>query len=214
MQKMNYSKAIAAGAFLLCLAAGFGITKVIKSSGSDSPSAPVQTETANAVSPATTDAPSVTKKATQTEEAVTEERQEQTVVPDVLASLEKKEKMKEAEKRREAEKRKEKKTEEKVEEAKEEVVVAPKMSVSEVRSMLRRGDYVGADKLSPNFRIHTSGMRSGERTPESSMDVYDKLRTEQWKDFSVSNVEYDDQGRVTSVTIRPVYQSEERRVAI
>ena len=54
MQKMNYSKAIAAGAFLLCLAVGFGITNVIKSSGSDSPSAPMQTEPATAVSPATT----------------------------------------------------------------------------------------------------------------------------------------------------------------
>ena len=214
MQKMKYSKAIAAGAFLLCLAAGFGITKVIKNSGSDSPSASERTETANTVLPTTTDAPSVANEAPQAEETVVENKKEQTAVPDVLAALEKKEKMREAAKRREAEKRKEKKTEEKVEEAKEEVVVAPKMSVSEVRSMLRRGDYVGADKLSPNFRIHTSGMRSGERTPESSMDVHDKLRTEQWKDFSVSNVEYDDQGRVTSVTIRPVYQSEERRVAI
>lgn len=214
MQKMKYSKAIAAGAFLLCLAAGFGITKVIRNFGDNSPTDSAPIGTTQVASPQIAQDPNASKEVEKVEEKAVEKDSKQTDITDVFSALDKKEKMKEAEKRREAEKRKKKEAEKKVEEPKEEVVVAPKMSVSEVRSMLRRGDYVGTDRLAPNFRIHTSGMRSGERTPESSMDVHDKLRTEQWKDFSVSNVEYDDQGRVTSVTIRPIYQSEERKTVM
>ena len=208
---MKYSKAIAAGSFLLCLAAGFGITKAIRGCGSgEDLTGSVQTGTTQVVSPQTPKAPNVSKEVKQVEEKAAEKDNGQAILPDVLSALEKKEKMKEAAEK----KKKEKKIQEQTNEPQEPVVAEPKMSLSEIRSMLRNGAFVGADKLSPNFRIHTYGMRSGERTPESPMDVHDKLRTEQWKDFSVSNPEYDDQGRVASVTIRPIYQSEEKRTVI
>jgi len=197
-------KAIAAVSFLMCIAVGFGVTKLVKKLN-DSTNDVTETPVVERDTPLP-NTPTIKNKKV-SEETVADNTP--TKIPDVIASLDAK-----PEKALKKDKKKEKKVEEKKEvEEVEEVIVEPKMSLSEIRNMLRRGDFVGTDKLSPNFNIHTSGMRSGERTPESPMDVHDKLRTEQWKDFAVVNADYDDMGRVSSVTIRPVYQSEEKRVA-
>lgn len=196
MQGKKYSKAIAALAFLFCAAVGFGVVKLIGSSDNKPQEETIST-------PGLSEQETSTATATKDDSNISdEETNSQTVeaIEDLDRILDKEGIPSKPEKTI-----KEKKTEKASEKRVKEVAVKPKMSSSEVHNMLKKGDYVGNDKLSPNFRINVTGMRSGERTPESSMDVHDKLRTEQWEGFSVTNVQYDEQGRVSSVTIKPIY---------
>lgn len=60
-------------------------------------------------------------------------------------------------------------------------------------------------KVSRNIIIRTQGLEEGERVPEDILAVREKIANGIWSSARVVSVGYDDNGKINSVVLKPIY---------
>ena len=84
-----------------------------------------------------------------------------------------------------------------------------KMSAGEFQRLLIEGNvnYRTNKRIAKFVKVHTQGLREGDRPIDNGdvMGVYMKISNDQWESVRVVKVDYDEENRINSVVIQPVY---------
>lgn len=84
-----------------------------------------------------------------------------------------------------------------------------KMSSSEFQRLLINGNvnYRTNKRIAKFVNIQTRGLREGDRPISNGdlMKVYEKISNDQWKSIRIISVGYDEDNRINSVVIEPIY---------
>lgn len=88
-------------------------------------------------------------------------------------------------------------------------ITVNKMSAGEFQRLLIEGNvnYRTNKRIAKFVKVHTQGLREGDRPIDNGdvMGVYMKISNDQWESVRVLKVDYDEENRINSVIIQPVY---------
>lgn len=92
----------------------------------------------------------------------------------------------------------------------QQVVVTNRMSVSEFQSLLLNQEDVSIlggknPKVAKRISFKYNGIKEGERKPDDVLAIREKISMGVWSSAQVLSVGYDNQGRINSAVIAPVY---------
>lgn len=80
------------------------------------------------------------------------------------------------------------------------------ISFSEVKQLIMNGKYEKDKRISKKYVVEYDDLNDDDADIQCNLQaVRDMVDYDNWKDFQVINLGYDNQGRVNKVTIRPVY---------
>ena len=103
--------------------------------------------------------------------------------------------------------KKEKKVEDKTD--KDEIKTEKKpaaISCSDMKVLIMNGSYAKDKRISKNYSVEYDELNDDDADIKNNLQaIRDMVDYENWKDFEVIGLGYDNQGRVNKVTIRPVY---------
>ena len=81
------------------------------------------------------------------------------------------------------------------------------ISLQEIKSLIQTGKYARDTRIAKNYKIQYTDVSDDDtdNLQQNFTYIQQRVEYETWRDFEVVSIDYDEQGKVNNVTIRPIY---------
>lgn len=81
------------------------------------------------------------------------------------------------------------------------------ISLQEIKSLIQTGKYARDPRIAKNYKIQYTDVSDDDtdNLQQNFTYIQQRVEYETWRDFEVVSIDYDEQGKVNNVTIRPIY---------